>query len=83
VRRARLNVAFSEVDLASDPQVVDGTGWAEWVVTARHAGGEITLRGVTMLERSDDQIRCCRHYWDELGLLVDLGLLHQDSRRIS
>lgn len=64
----------------------------EWIASAVHSGplplddlGEavleptgrrLELRGVTVAVFAGDQISAFRHYWDEVSLLAELGLLH-------
>jgi ketosteroid isomerase-like protein len=89
--------AFSDVELAANAAVVDDTGYAEWVVTARHTGalvvgadtvieptgGRVTFRGVTVAEFSGSRICSFRQYWDELAMLENLGVLPQVRTSIS
>ncbi|MGZ4755917.1 MAG: nuclear transport factor 2 family protein [Acidimicrobiia bacterium] len=83
---------FSEVEVVADLEVVDDTGYAEWVVTARHTGPlvvddemvigatgrSVTMRGVTVAEFCDDRICSFRQYWDEPAMLEALGVLPRD-----
>jgi len=69
----------------------------EWQATAVHSGpidaGEgivlaptgrrVTLRGITVADFDEDRICSFRQYWDELALLIELGLVREawDERR--
>lgn len=85
--------AFTELDLVVAPVAVQHDhGCVEWVATALHSGPypvdgsrvipatgrRITLHGVTVAEFDGDRIRAFRHYWDEVELLVGLGLVPPD-----
>jgi ketosteroid isomerase-like protein len=82
--------AFSNVDVAVWPLDVNGPrACVEWEATAVHSGTidagqdvhvaptgkQVRLRGVTVAEFDDDRICSFRQYWDELTLLVELGIL--------
>jgi len=82
--------AFSDLELVSGPFVAaDDRVCAEWVVTATHSGSlmldnglvadptgrRVTLRGVTVADFDGDRICAVRHYWDEIELLGEIGLL--------
>ncbi len=89
--------AFSDIEISVVTAIVDGTGYAEWVMTARHTGrfvvdeetmvdatgARITLRGLTVADLVDDRIRSVREYVDELALLDGLGLLPETDSPIS
>ncbi len=81
--------AFAEVDMLIDPiDVVGDRGYAEWVVSATHVGQialeghvvvqptgrRITLRGVTVAHFEGTRINSFHQYWDNLGLLSELGV---------
>jgi ketosteroid isomerase-like protein len=85
--------AFSDIELEMSPLPVGGDqACIEWIATATHSGPltvdddavieatgrRITLRGVTVADFAGDRIRAFRQYWDEVGLLVELGLLPDD-----
>jgi hypothetical protein len=69
-------------------------GCVEWVASAVHSGPlplddrgaelleptgrRLELRGVTVAVFEGDQISAFRHYWDEVSLLAELGLLTDD-----
>jgi ketosteroid isomerase-like protein len=81
-------VTVSPLDVAGDRACV------EWVAAAVHSGPlalddlgrafleasgrRLELRGVTVAEFDGDRICRFRHYWDEVALLVGLGLVGQD-----
>jgi hypothetical protein len=81
--------AFSELELSVTPlEVVGECAVAEWVVTLTHSASldldEIVvgpthvrahLHGVTVAEFTGDRIRSFRHYWNEVELVEQLGLL--------
>ncbi len=82
--------AFSEVEVETGPFVSAGDRvCAEWVATATHSGRfvldggrwanptgrRVTLRGATVAEFDGDRICAVRHYWDEIELLSELGVL--------
>lgn len=86
--------AFSEIEVRTCPVVTVGErAWVEWVATATHSGPlavghgvyldptgrRVTLRGVTVADFDGARIRAVRHYWDELELLAQLGVLEQRS----
>jgi ketosteroid isomerase-like protein len=82
--------AFSEIEVRTSP-VISGRhrASAEWVVTATHSGPlaigdgpaldptgrRITLRGVTVADFDGARICAVRHYWDEVELLAELGVV--------
>ena len=85
---------LSEVVVGIDAMhVVDDRAYAEWVISAVHAGAyaidddivieatgnPVTLRGISVAEFSGDKITELRQYWDEVGLLEALGLLELDD----
>ncbi|MGZ4799110.1 MAG: ester cyclase [Acidimicrobiia bacterium] len=82
--------AFSEIEVGAGAVVASGDHvCAEWVATATHSGPldlyrgsiirptgrRVTLRGVTVADFEGDLICAVRHYWDEIELLSELGLL--------
>jgi hypothetical protein len=82
--------AFCDVDMLIDPiDVVGDRGYAEWVVSATHAGPlplsddavlqptgrRITWRGVTVAHFEGTRINSLHQYWDNFGLLSALGVL--------
>ena len=82
--------AFSDVDMLIDPvDVIGDRGYAEWVVSATHAGPlpisndavlqptrrRITWRGVTVARFEGTRISSLHQYWDNFGLLSALGLV--------
>ena len=78
--RIGADVALSEVEFSADTEVVEGAGWAEWVVTAvcTATGGRVTVRGATVAEVDGDRITAARHYWDELARFEGFGLPPRD-----
>jgi ketosteroid isomerase-like protein len=82
--------AFSEIEVRTGPVIAAHDRLcAEWVATATHSGPldledgnrvaptgqRVTLRGVTMADFEGDRICAVRHYWDEIALLTELGVL--------
>jgi SnoaL-like polyketide cyclase len=65
---------------------------AEWTVTMTHTGTltladglvveptgiRVTLHGATVAEFEGDRICSLRQYWDEFGVLEQLGVLARD-----
>ena len=86
----RRDEVFSGIELEVSPLDVSGDyACAEWTVTMTHSGPlvladggvvepsgtRITLNGVTVAEFAGDRICSLRQYWDEFGVLEQLGLL--------
>jgi ketosteroid isomerase-like protein len=86
----RRDEVFSGIELEVAPLDVSGDyACAEWTVTMTHSGPllladgvvveptgiRITLNGVTVAEFEGDRICSLRQYWDEFGVLEQLGLL--------
>jgi ketosteroid isomerase-like protein len=85
---------LSDVHLELEPLNVGGQhACMEWVASATHSGPfevdtettieptgrRFTLRGITVAEfTADGRICTFREYWDEVGLLEQLGLLPRD-----
>jgi hypothetical protein len=82
--------AFTAVDVSVWPLDVNGAqACVEWEATAVHSGTidagqgvqvaptgkRVRLRGVTIAEFDGDRICAFRQYWDDLTLLVELGIL--------
>ncbi len=46
-------------------------------------GKRVRLRGITVADFDEDRISSFRQYWDELALLIQLGLVREawDERR--
>ncbi len=90
VQFERREDAFSRIVLDVAPLDVGGEfACAEWSVTMTHSGRlvladdmvidptglRITLNGATVAEFRDARICSLRSYWDEVGLLEQLGIL--------
>ena len=86
----RRDDAFSDADLQVVPLDVNGDrACVEWLVTMTHTGplsladgqqleptgASVSLRGATVAEFRGDRIAGLRQYWDELGVLEQLGVL--------
>jgi ketosteroid isomerase-like protein len=86
----RRDEVFSGIELEVFPLDVSGDyACAEWTVTMTHSGPlvladgvvvgptgvRITLNGATVAEFDGDRICSLRQYWDEFGVLEQLGLL--------
>lgn len=86
----RRDDAFSDADLQVVPLDVNGDrACVEWLVTMTHSGplsladgqrleatgATVSLRGATVAEFRGDLIAGLRQYWDELGVLDQLGVL--------
>jgi hypothetical protein len=86
----RRDEVFSGIELEVSPLDVSGDyACAEWTVNMTHsgplsmAGGvvveptgiRITVNGVTVAEFDGDRICSLRQYWDEFGVLEQLGLI--------
>jgi ketosteroid isomerase-like protein len=85
----RRDEVFSGIELEVAPLDVSGDyACAEWTVTMTHSGPlvladgiveptgiRITVNGVTVAEFAGDRICSLRQYWDEFGVLEQLGLL--------
>ncbi len=85
----RRDEVFSGIELEVSPLDVSGDyACAEWTVTMTHSGAlvladgiveptgiRITVNGVTVAEFDGDRICSLRQYWDEFGVLEQLGLL--------
>jgi ketosteroid isomerase-like protein len=86
----RRDEVFSDIELVVSPLDVSGDyACAEWTVTMTHsgplvlAGGvvveptgiRITVNGATVAEFDGERICSLRQYWDEFGVLEQLGLL--------
>lgn len=82
--------AFSDMDVHVSPLDVNGPqACVEWQATAVHSGAigagrgvrvaptgkRVLVRGATIAEFDGERICSFRQYWDELSLLVELGLL--------
>lgn len=82
--------AFTEVEVeVSLLDVNSPQACVEWEATAVHSGPieagngitvaptgrRVKLRGITVADFDDDRICSFRQYWDELSLLVELGLV--------
>jgi hypothetical protein len=86
--------AFSDVEITMNPLDVGGDcGCVEWLASAVHSGPfplgdgasvveatgrRVQLRGVTVAVFEGPRISVFRHYWDEVSLLAELGLLPTD-----
>lgn len=85
---------FSSVDVSVWPLDVNSPhACVEWEATAVHSGTidagqeiqvaptgrRVRLRGVTVAEFDGDRICSFRQYWDDLTLLVELGILPETS----
>jgi steroid delta-isomerase-like uncharacterized protein len=81
--------AFSEVEVSAGSIVAARHRvCAEWVATAKHSGAlivedgscvsptsrRVSVHGVTVAEFHGERICTVRHYWDEAGLLSELGV---------
>jgi ketosteroid isomerase-like protein len=86
----RRDDAFSGVELDVSPLDVGGDyACAEWTVTMTHSGRltladglvveptgiQVVLHGATVAEFEGDRICSLRQYWDEFGVLEQLGVL--------
>jgi ketosteroid isomerase-like protein len=86
----RRDDAFSGIELEIFPLAVAGAyACAEWTVTMTHSGRlvladglvveptgiQVTVNGATVAEFDGDRICSLRQYWDEFGVLEQLGLL--------
>jgi ketosteroid isomerase-like protein len=86
----RRDDVFSEIELEVFPLAVSGDhACAEWTVTMTHSGAfvladglvveptgiRVTVNGATVAEFHGDRICSLRQYWDEFGVLEQLGLL--------
>jgi SnoaL-like polyketide cyclase len=81
--------AFSEIEVECRPGIDGDRVCVEWVASMLHSGplnlggGErvpathrrITVRGATVAVFTGARMGAVRHYWDEVGLLRDLGAL--------
>jgi hypothetical protein len=82
--------AFSDLALDLAPLEVGGDyACVEWCVTMTHSGGfvmpdgfviqptgfRVTVNGATVAEFEGDRICSLRQYWDEFGVLEQLGVL--------
>ena len=83
-----VEIAVDPLDVSGDQACV------EWVASAIHSGPlplderenvvlepsgrRIVLRGLSVAEFSGDRISAFRHYWDDVQLLAELGLLDGD-----
>jgi ketosteroid isomerase-like protein len=90
----RRDEVFSGIELDVSPLDVAGDyACAEWSATMTHSGPliladavaeptgiRITVNGVTVAEFEGDRICSLRQYWDEFGVLEQLGLLARGSR---
>lgn len=82
---SEIEIDVVPLDVAGDRACV------EWVASAVHSGplfldedesvaldptgNRVTLRGASVAEFEGDRIRAFRHYWDDVELIVGLGLL--------
>ena len=86
----RRDEAFTGVELEVSPLDVGGDfACAEWTVTMTHSGTltladglvveptgiRVTLHGATVAEFDGGRICSLRQYWDEFGVLEQLGVL--------
>jgi ketosteroid isomerase-like protein len=86
----RRDDVFSGIELEVFPLAVSGDyACAEWTVTMTHSGAlvladglvleptgiRVTINGSTVAEFHGDRICSLRQYWDEFGVLEQLGLL--------
>jgi ketosteroid isomerase-like protein len=86
----RRDDTFSGIELDVFPLAVRGDyACAEWTVTMTHSGRlalsdglvveptgiRVTINGATVAEFEGDRICSLRQYWDEFGVLEQLGLL--------
>jgi ketosteroid isomerase-like protein len=86
----RRDDVFSGIDLEVFPLAVGGDyACAEWTVSMTHSGPlvladglvveptgvRVTINGATVAEFEGDRICSLRQYWDEFGVLEQLGLL--------
>jgi hypothetical protein len=85
---SEVEIAVNPLDVGGDQACV------EWVASAVHSGPfpldergdavleptgrRLELRGVTVALFEGEQISTFRHYWDEVALLAELGLLPDD-----
>ena len=89
----RRDEAFSGVELEVSPLDVGGDyACVEWTVTMTHTGTltladglvveptgiRVTLHGATVAEFEGDRICSLRQYWDEFGVLEQLGVLARE-----
>jgi len=71
---------YTDVVLDVRPLEVGGDyACAEWTVAMTYAGKRVTGNGITVAEFRGEQICSLRQYWDELGVLEQLGLIATDS----
>jgi ketosteroid isomerase-like protein len=86
----RRDDVFSGIELEIFPLDVSGDyACAEWTVTMTHSGRlvladglvveptgiQVTINGATVAEFDGDRICSLRQYWDEFGVLEQLGVL--------
>jgi ketosteroid isomerase-like protein len=86
----RRDDVFSGIELEIFPLDVSGDyACAEWTVTMTHSGRlvladglvveptgiQVTINGATVAEFDVDRICSLRQYWDEFGVLEQLGVL--------
>jgi len=86
----RRDDVFSDIELEVFPLSVTGDyACAEWTVSMTHTGRlvlgdglvveptgiQVTINGATVAEFDGDRICSLRQYWDEFGVLEQLGLL--------
>jgi ketosteroid isomerase-like protein len=86
----RRDDVFSGIELEIFPLDVSGDyACAEWTVTMTHSGRlvladglvveptgiQVTINGATVAEFDGDRICSRRQYWDEFGVLEQLGVL--------
>jgi ketosteroid isomerase-like protein len=86
----RRDDVFSDIELEVFPLAVSGDyACAEWTVAMTHSGAlvmtdglvveptgiRVTINGATVAEFHRDRICSLRQYWDEFGVLEQLGLL--------
>jgi ketosteroid isomerase-like protein len=86
----RRDDVFSGIELEIFPLDVGGDyACAEWTVTMTHSGRllladglvvqptgiQVTINGATVAEFDGDRICSLRQYWDEFGVLEQLGVL--------
>jgi hypothetical protein len=86
--------AFTAVDVSVWPLDVNGPhACVEWEATALHTGTidagpgvsvaptgrRVRLRGATIAEFDGDRICSFRQYWDDLTLLVELGIVPEGA----
>ena len=90
----RRDEAFSDIELEVTPLDVGGDhACVEWTVEMTHSGTialapdvniessgiRVTLHGVTIAEFLGEQICSLRQYWDEHGVLEQLGVLTRNA----